>query len=121
MRRGPPSLAAVAAALLLAFAGCGDDSSSYSNGEIERALDLERGSGAYEVGGDPFCRVTDLLHDGDEVAGINRRQRQLALTSRQGGVGVVVEPPFPPDCQQQVESGLNDLDPPPEKEEKKSS
>jgi hypothetical protein len=89
----------------IALAGCGEEE-SFSDGEIAKAIEVKNGA----VGGDPFCVVKDYLNDAEEVDKADRKDGP-AVSSAQGGVGVVVEPPFPADCERKVRAGLNKLDP----------
>src|SRR5687767_809609 len=68
MARRRPTLALFAAAVALAAGGCGSGS-SITDTEIVKALDLKQAGQGYEIGGDPFCAVDELLNDGDEVDG----------------------------------------------------
>jgi hypothetical protein len=97
-------VAACALMATLALAACGDDE-EFSDGKIADAIEAEDD----QVGGDPFCVVADYLNDPDEVEGTQKRDP--VITSASGGVGVVVEPPFPSDCEKQVRKGLKKLDP----------
>jgi hypothetical protein len=99
-------LHAASAVLLasLALAACGDDE-KFSDSKIAAAIGAEND----EVGGDPFCVIDDYLNDSEEIEGA--KKNAPAITSARGGVGVVVEPPFPSDCEQKVRKGLNKLDP----------
>ncbi|UJA21028.1 hypothetical protein HJD18_12950 [Thermoleophilia bacterium SCSIO 60948] len=106
-------------ALVLAFVlstglacGGGEESRSYSDEEITKALSLEDVQGTLAVNGDIFCEVKpSLLNDGDEVSEALDRKEGLVLTSVQGNVGIQVVPPFAPDCETKVRRLLNDLDP----------
>jgi hypothetical protein len=88
----------------LALAACGEDE-TFSDSKIADAIGAEDN----EVDGDPFCVIDDYLNDSDEID--EARKNAPAITSAQGGVGVLVEPPFPSDCEQKVRKGLNKLDP----------
>ena len=54
--------------------------------------------------------IADYLNDAEEIDKAGRKGGP-AITSAQGNVGVVVKPPFPSDCEQEVRKGLNKLDP----------
>jgi hypothetical protein len=88
----------------LALAACGDDE-KFSDSKIADAIGAEDD----EVDGDPFCVLDDYLNDADEIEAA--KKNAPAITSARGGVGVLVEPPFPSDCEQKVRKGLNKLDP----------
>jgi hypothetical protein len=94
---------AIAATLLLA--GCGD-SEKFSDAKIADAIGAEDDA----VGGDPFCVIADYLNDSDQIDKADKKGGAV-ITSAQGNVGVVVEPPFPSDCEQKVRKGLSKLDP----------
>ncbi len=86
MARRRPTLALLAAALASGRrAGCGSGSST-PDSEIVKALDLKQAGQGYEIGGDPFCAVDELLNDGDEVDGAGgeegRASRSRARTGR---------------------------------------
>ena len=87
-------------------AGCGEEE-RFSDGKISDAVGIEDDT----VGGDPFCVVGDLLNDNAEIEQAAEERGGLVLTSAQGNVGLVVEPPFPEDCERKVRSALNKLDP----------
>jgi hypothetical protein len=108
MKRG--ALVAGAAALL-ALAACGEESGSFSEKEVFEAAKVEDG----EVEGDPFCVVDSVLASAEAIAEERKESRTAIITSKNGNVGVVVEPPFPEDCEKTVLSGLNELDPVSEK------
>lgn len=94
----------------LALVACGEDEAGFSDGRISEAIEVKDDA----VGGDPFCVVKDFLNDSGEVGDVDRKD--AALVSEQGNVGVVVEPPFPTDCEQKVRKGLDRLDPRPKGE-----
>jgi hypothetical protein len=94
--------AAVCCGFLLA--GCGADA-GFSDGRIADAIEAEND----RVGGDPFCVVSDYLNDADEVEQADEKGNPI-IASRRGNIGVAVEPPFPPDCENRVQKGLDRLD-----------
>jgi hypothetical protein len=89
----------------LAIASCGEDE-GFSDKKIADAIGVK----GDEVGGDPFCVISDYLNDPDEVEKADKRDKP-AISSARGAVGVVVEPPFPDDCELKVRRALNQLDP----------
>lgn len=105
----------IAAMLALGVAtGCGsDDGPSFSDARIEKSLDLEPAGKAYTVGGDPFCEVSELLNDADEVA---EARSSRVLASRGGNAGVVVGAAFAPDCERSSRDALDKLDPKPKEQ-----
>jgi hypothetical protein len=120
-RRPIRSVRAVTALVLLALAlgaaACGEEDKtiSYDDGTIIDTLQLEKSDGGYAIGGDPFCAVeSNLLNDGDEVSKAqDRDDLGLVISSNEGNVGVHAVPPFAPDCEKQVQSRLDKLDPKP--------
>lgn len=108
MRRRVALSITLAAALVAA--GCGE-SEKFSDGKISDAIALTDDA----VGGDPFCIVKDFLNDAGEVDRADRKDGP-AISSAQGDVGVIVEQPFPADCEQEVRAGLNKLNPKQDKE-----
>src|SRR3989442_8548531 len=89
---------ALAVALALAAAGCGTGS-SISDSKIAGALDLKQAADGYEMGGDPFCAVDQLLNDADEVKQASDNPgRDFLIASPNGEVGVLARQPFAPDC-----------------------
>ena len=109
MARCRPTPALLAAALALAAGGCGSGS-SISDDEIVRALNLKPAGQRYEVGGDPFCTVDELLNDGDEVdAASGERGQDFVIASPDGEVGVLARRPFAPDCTRRARDDLKRL------------
>jgi hypothetical protein len=101
---------AVIGILVLASA-CGNETESVSDDEIVRELGLEdapTGDG-YTVGDNLACMVTTLLNDSEEVGELAAAERRVALTSRDGRVGILVETPFAPACEREAMDGLNRL------------
>src|SRR5688500_16397057 len=105
MNRGLGLLAAgcLAPGLLM---GCGGGG-GFSDGAVERAAKIEGSA----VGGDPFCKVDEVLNDADEISAAGEQKGAVIITSREGTVGVSVVPPFPDDCARTVKKGLDKLDP----------
>ncbi len=110
MARRRPALALLAAALVLAAGGCGSGSST-PDSEIVRALNLKPAGQGYEIGGDPFCTVDELLNDGDEVDGTGGGEGEsFLIASPDGEVGVLALKPFAPDCTKQAKRDLKRLE-----------
>lgn len=106
-RRRIPALLALAAAT----AGCAA-SESYSDGKLVGALNLKQTGHGYQMGGDPFCTVVELLNDGDEVEQASEQGgHDFVIASPNGNVGVVGRPPFAPDCAKRAKAALRRLDP----------
>lgn len=102
-------LAGMAAALLLS--ACGEEA-KFSEKKVYTATKVEDG----QVKGDPFCSVDSVLTDADAITKQRKKDPAGIITSKAGHVGLVVEPPFPDDCEETVLDGLNELDPVEEKQ-----
>ncbi len=102
---------ACAAALGLSAVGCGTDS-GVSDSKIVGALDLEQTDRGYEMEGDPFCAVTQLLNDGDEVSAADDQAGKVGfvIAGPEGRVGVVAQRPFAPDCSRRAKDQLKRLE-----------
>ncbi len=102
---------ACAAALGLSVAGC-STGSGVSDAKIVDALDLQRTDGGYEMGGDPFCTVMELLNDGDEVSAADDHPGKagFVIAGPKGQVGVLAQRPFAPDCSRRAEDELKRLE-----------
>jgi hypothetical protein len=109
MARRRTTLAHLAAALALAAGGCGFGNST-PDSEIVKALDLKPVGQRYEIGGDPFCVVAELLNDGDEVDQASGDQGQeFLIASPDGEIGVLALRPFAPDCTRRAKDDLRRL------------
>ena len=103
-------LTAALAALAFLSAGCGTGS-SISDSKIATALELKRVSGGYEMGGDPFCAIEELLNDADEVDEASQRGGEtFVIAGPSGEVGVLARRPFAPDCARRARSALKRLE-----------
>ena len=111
--RSPIATAFLAAAMLAA--GCGGESTHYSDKQIIDKLNLEKSENGYSIGGDVFCEVKQkLFNDSDEVdEALDDDQLGLVIASAEGNVGVEGVPVFSPDCKGEVKKKLNKLDPKP--------
>ena len=109
----------VVALVALAFAGCGEEETRYSDDTLVERLNLEQTETGYAVDGDPFCEVDNrLLNDASEVDEASDKDKLgIVIASRQGNAGVKGVPPFAPDCSDQVKKKLNKLDPVPKEDE----
>ena len=84
--------------------------SSTPDSEIVKALNLKPTGQGYEIGGDPFCAVDELLNDGDEVDGTGGGQGEsFLIASPDGEVGILALRPFAPDCTKQAKRDLKRL------------
>ena len=90
--------------------GCGPGQTT-SDSKIVSALDLKQGTHAYQIGGDPFCTVDQLLNDADEVkqAGDKPGSRDFLIASPNAEIGVLARRPFAPDCARQAKDALKRL------------
>ena len=105
-----PAVVVTSAALLLAVGGCGAGG-SISDSKIVNALDLKRAANKYEMGGDPFCTIDQLLNDIDEVEEASKRGGdEFVIASRDGEIGVLARRPFAPDCSRRAKAGLQRLE-----------
>jgi hypothetical protein len=107
-------LAGVLACVLLlavAAAGCGSGS-GVSDSKIVDALGLKQSGRGYEMGGDPFCRIDQLLNDGDEVqaADDSAGASDFVIAGPDGTVGVLAQRPFAPNCIRQAKQALKHLE-----------
>lgn len=112
-RRG---LAAVLILILaLVWAGCSTVSgNSIDDAKIISALNLKKTSSGYEMNGDPFCRIDDLLNNVDEVKGAEHQTgTNFVIAAPKGEAGVVAHAPFAPACKRQAQAELNKLVHPP--------
>ncbi len=102
---------ACAAALGLSAAGCSTDS-GVADSKIIGALDLQHAGRGYEMGGDPFCTIRQLLNDGDEISAANDHPGAagFVIAGPKGQVGVLAQRPFAPDCSRRAEDQLKHLE-----------
>ena len=111
MTRGAALIATVLAACALAAAsGCGS-SSQVSDSKIASALDLKQTSDGYEMSGNPFCSVDQLLNDSGAVdsADKSKGSQEFVIASPNGDVGILARKPFAGACKRQAEDGLKRL------------
>jgi hypothetical protein len=109
MARRRSTLALQLAALALVAGGCGSGAST-SDDEIVEALDLKQAGRGYEIAGDPFCTVDQLLNDADEVdAASGAGGDSFLIASPDGEIGVVARRPFAPDCTRRARDDLKRL------------
>jgi hypothetical protein len=107
MGRATAALAVIGAMLLLL--GCGTEAQTISDEDIVRELRLEKTDGGYTAEDNAFCSVEELLNSPEEIEGLSRQQKQAAITSRDGQVGLMVETPFAPVCERAALKGLDTL------------
>ena len=108
VRRAVAAVLASAVALFGA-AGCGTGGST-SDSKIVSALGLKQGNHAYQIGGDPFCTIDQLLNDADEVEQASDKPGQdFLIASPNGEVGVLARRPFAPDCERHAKDALKRL------------
>jgi hypothetical protein len=105
----------IAAVLIVVFAlvwgGCSTSSGdSIDDSEIISALNLKKVSGGYEMNGDPFCRIDDILNDLDEVkAAGHKKGASFVIAAPKGQAGVVARTPFAPACKREAQQALDKL------------
>ena len=105
--RFAPLLGAAVAAVLV---GCGSGSST-PDSKIADALGLEQKGGGYEMAGNPFCTVVQLLNDPGEVSSASdETSHQFTISGPKGNLGIVVRKPFAPSCERQAKDGLKKLE-----------
>ena len=95
-----------------AAVGCGSGT-AVDDKQIVSALHLEKSpEGAYSIGGDPFCEVSDdLLNDSDEVETARDSSKlDLVITDSSESVGVQAVPPFDPACARKAKRELERLE-----------
>jgi hypothetical protein len=114
----PRGLAALLAlAVALAIAGCGGDSTDDS--KIIAALNLKEAGNGYEMNGDPFCRIEEILNDSGEVADAgDKKGLEFVIAAPRGELGVVARPPFAPSCKREASDALKRIANPPKKSKK---
>jgi hypothetical protein len=98
-------------AFVLVWAGCSTvNGDSTDDSEIISALNLKQAGSGYEMNGDPFCRVDDILNDVDEVNDANKKKGTgFVIAAPKGQAGVVARPPFAPSCKREAEDALKQL------------
>jgi hypothetical protein len=113
-RRGLVVLPILAFALI--WAGCGSSGSSIDDSQIISALNLKKASSGYEMNGDPFCRIDELLNNLDEVKKAQRQKgSSFVIAAPKGKAGVLAHPPFAPACKREAQAELKKLVRPPKK------
>src|SRR3954454_15127683 len=108
-RRGLAALLILAGVLV--WTGCstvaGD---SIDDSQIISALNLKEASSGYEMNGDPFCRVDELLNDVDEVNSASHQKGiDFVIAAPKGVAGVLAHPPFAPNCKREATDALKKL------------
>jgi hypothetical protein len=104
--------------LAMAWAGCSGGGSSIDDSQIIAALKLKQSSSGYEMKGDPFCRIDEILNDVDEVKSAARKKgSDFVIAAPKGEAGVVARAPFAPACKRQAQTELKQLVEPPKKEQ----
>ena len=101
----------LSAAAFVGAIGCGSGGSSISDSKIVDALGLKQTARGYEMDNNPFCSVTQLLHDSGEVSDASDlKGKQFAISSPKGTVGIVVQKPFAPNCERDAKGKLKKLE-----------
>jgi hypothetical protein len=108
-RRG--SVALLILAFALVWAGCSTvNGDSTDDSTIISALHLKEAGSGYEMNGDPFCRVDELLNDVDEVKSADEQKGvDFIIAAPKGQVGVLAHPPFAPSCKHQANEAFKQL------------
>src|SRR3954453_14431312 len=108
-RRGLAALLILACVLV--WAGCSTvNGDSIDDSKIISALNLKKASSGYEMNGDPFCRVDDLLNNLDEVKSADHKNgSNFVSAAPQGKAGIVAHPPFAPACKREAQDALKKL------------
>ena len=108
-RRGLGALLIVVLALV--WVGCSTVSGdSTDDSQIISALNLKKAGSGYEMNGDPFCRVAELLNDVDEVNDADKQKgTDFVIAAPKGQVGVLAHPPFAPSCKREAKVALKEL------------
>jgi hypothetical protein len=106
-------------AFVLLWAGCSSvGGSSTDDSEIISALNLKKAASGYEMNGDPFCRVDELLNDVDEVNSADEQKGvDFVIAAPKGQAGVLAHPPFAPSCKREAKTALKELVRPSKKDE----
>ena len=92
---------------MAALAGCSSSSGGISDSEIVHALSMRKVLGNYAIDGNPFCSVSKLLHDVNEVKAAGKSGRVIA--SHDHSIGVEIVKPFAPSCVKKAQRKLNRL------------
>jgi hypothetical protein len=108
-RRGPGVLLIVA--LILVWAGCSTvNGDSTDDSKIVSALNLKKAGSGYEMNGDPFCRVDEILNDVGEVNDAGKQKgTDFVIAAPKGQVGVLAHAPFAPSCKREAKDALKQL------------
>jgi hypothetical protein len=115
-RRG--LVAVLILAFVLAWAGCSSGGSSIEDSQIISALKLKKASSGYEMNGDPFCRIDELLNNLDEVKKAQHQKgSSFVIAAPNGKAGVLAHPPFAPACKREAQAELKKLVRPPKKKQ----
>src|SRR3954469_3113048 len=96
---------------VLAWAGCSTvNGDSIDDSQIISALNLKTSSSGYEMNGDPFCQIDEILNNLDEVkAAEHQKGSNFVIAAPKGQAGVVARPPFAPACKREATAALKKL------------
>jgi hypothetical protein len=96
---------------VLVWAGCNAASGdSIDDSQIISALNLKKASNGYEMNGEPFCRIDDLLNDVDEVnSASGKKGIDFVIAAPNGEAGVLAHRPFAPKCKREATEALKKL------------
>src|SRR3954467_12011634 len=97
--------------LALVWTGCSTvNGDSIDDSKIISALNLKKASSGYEMNGDPFCRIDEILNDLDEVkAAQHEKGSNFVIAAPKGQAGVVEHPPCAPACKREATAALKKL------------
>ena len=88
--------------------GCGSsDDAGIPSARIVAKLDMKKVQGHYAIDANPFCSVSKLLGDAQEVK--KASSSHLVIASRDETVGVEIIRPFAPPCRKKAQKRLNHL------------
>jgi nucleotidyltransferase/DNA polymerase involved in DNA repair len=91
----------------VALGGCSSSSSGIPDSKIVATLNMRKVQGNYAIDGNPFCSVSKLLNDVNEVKDASKSGRVVA--SRDHSVGIEIIRPFAPRCRNDAERRLTKL------------
>jgi hypothetical protein len=100
-------IALAAGVVAAALVGCGDGGSGISDSRIRSALEMKSIQGRLAIQSNPFCSVSKLLTDVNQVK--DASSTGLVISSRDHTVGVQIIKPFAPGCRNFAERKLDKL------------
>src|SRR2546429_1282432 len=91
----------------VALGGCSSNASGIPDSKIISTLNMRMVQGNYAIDGNPFCSVSKLLNDANEVKDASKSRRVIA--SRDHTIGIEIIRPFAPRCRNDAERRLTKL------------